>query len=187
MAVLAPAALRAQIADGGTTICIRIPRPRYSWVVVLFTIAWLGFWVVAGSQALGLTGEKEFLEGGKPFLVFWAVLMAYGAVMAAYQIGRLLLGTETIEVTPAAFRSRRSIGPVGWWREYALADVQRLRASEKGPPGTNLAIGLTPRILFDYGAKTVKLGHGVDWAEAHQLVEEICRSYPRLAAKSARD
>jgi hypothetical protein len=100
--------------------------------------------------------------------------------MVFYQIAWSLAGTETIEVSPGSLRYRRSVGGIGWWREYALADVNRLRTHEGGPPGTNSEIGQGPRIYFDYGAKTVKFGHGIDLAEAHQLVTEICRHYPRL-------
>jgi hypothetical protein len=179
MAILGPGPTRAVVEHNGTTIRVRIPTAKYAWVLALLCVGLLGFWVIAFSQAWGQFLEREKLE-----LAFLVIFWAYGTVVLAYH-AVWLLGAETIEVTPASLRYRRSIATIGWWKEYALADARRLRVPECEPSGADFEIGLKPRIFFDYGAKTVKVGSGVDLAEAHQLVAEITRHYPQLSKESS--
>jgi hypothetical protein len=76
------------------------------------------------------------------------------------------------------FVHRRAIGVLGWSRSYDLAHVKDLRVTPvvygSGYRGGRNPFNLTGGpITFDYGAKTIRLGAGVEEAEAKTLVETI--------------
>ena len=74
-------------------------------------------------------------------------------------------------------------------RQYDAEQVREVRVSSSGfDPASSFAglgqmqamLGGTPKLAFDYGARTVRFGGSLDEAEAKQIIQEVARRFPRL-------
>jgi hypothetical protein len=91
----------------------------------------------------------------------------------------MVWGTESLEINPDGLIVRRQLFGIGAARTYDLRHISKLRVDPS-------RFGLPHRmgrgdITFEYDAKTVRCGAGLDEAEARQVVDRLAQPNPRLA------
>ena len=204
MAFVEPPAGRAKIQSDGLALRVSIP-PHRSLFAVLFLGAWMVGWYFGETSAL-----REFMKPGRSpqgtFLVAWLVGWTIGGIFAATTLLWSLAGREVIEVQPEVLVHRRAILGLGWSKVYSVAAIKDLRVAAPGLRIDNLSfsklLDRTERgqgrlrvgdfwgfsggpIVFDYGARTVRCGAGVDEAEAKAIVARLARWNRRLEPAGA--
>jgi hypothetical protein len=159
---------------------IRFPPPRNIFIL-LFMSVWLVGWTVGGINAI-----TELVHSDKPlstqvFLLAWLCGWTLGWVFVVGFILWSLAGEELLILGTQDLILRRSILSIGLTREYTLSHVKNLRFSTfpggRGGPRQSLA--------FDYGAKTVRFGGGIDEAEATTVTSQLWTVYPSLRPSGA--
>jgi hypothetical protein len=87
----------------------------------------------------------------------------------------MLVGKERLDLDGDVLRHRHELLGLGRSKEYELRHVHGLRAAAAaGLPAAWR--GLAPgqgTIAFDYGAKTIRVGDGLEEAEAAQIISRL--------------
>lgn len=175
---------RYTISSEAGVLTIACP-PRRNWLLLLFLMAWLGAWTVVGTST--------FTEVTKPgehqaFLAFWLVGWALGELCVLAIVLWQLAGLEKLSIVRGNLIQRVSIAGIGRDREFSGTEVRNLRATTPMltawmdqrsfvPPTFGSGYGA---IAFDYGAKTYRIGAGLDEAEARQVVATLSKQNPRM-------
>ena len=181
----APARMRSTMAEESGVVRVRIPARR-SWFVGLFLAAWLCGWLageVAALRALLVPGSSA-RPPVTTFMLVWIAGWTVGGAFAVYTWIWNAFGHEVVELDGRALIIRRE--PIGLppAKRYDVLQVRNLRVvsfdsslwsrdSSGGIRGGPLA--------FDYGAKTVRFGAGID-EEARMIVDSIRVRFPELGA-----
>ena len=189
-ALVTPARMRSKMSEESGVLRVRIPARR-NWAIIIFLGVWLSLWafgelflpysVVRGNLARG--GGRAPPAG---FLLFWfAMWTAFGAA-ALYTWVWNAFGREAIEIDGRTLTVRREPIPFPRRKQYDLLHVRGLRvvpyesylwwmrdpfAGMRGGP-----------LAFDYGAKTVRFGAGIDEAEARMVLDSIRTRFPELSS-----
>jgi hypothetical protein len=185
-ALVAPARMRSSMAEESGVMRLRIPARR-SWFVGLFLAAWLCGWLAGEVTALRgffVPGPSARPPAGASLLV-WVAAWTVGGAFVVYTWIWNAFGYEVIELDGCALILRRE--PIGLppAKRYDVLQVRNLRVvpfdsslwsrnSSGGMRGGPLA--------FDYGAKTVRFGAGIDEAEARMILDSIRTRFPELGA-----
>ena len=159
--------------------------PRRNWFILLFIFVWLGGWTIGG-----MTAFAAVLQPGpnRAFMGFWLIGWTLGELYALGIVLWQLTGREQLTVSSKGFVHRIFAAGLSRAREFAAADIKHLRASphllspwmdQRGmmPPLFGAGHGA---IAFDYGAKTYRIGSGLDEAEARLVLAEIAKFSPRM-------
>lgn len=142
-----PTGVEVRLLPAGEEIVLR-PRGRLRFLVAAFLAFWLCGWAVGevvvllvllGPLAAPLAqGLRELLPGplsrlpvpgGWPplpvlaFLALWFVLWTFGGVTAAWQLLRILAGSDRYLLTSGGFSLRRGVGPFGRSRAFGRPEV----------------------------------------------------------------
>jgi hypothetical protein len=145
--------------------------PRRNAASIIGVGLWLAFVAVWGVR------EFEKTSGRDPFLLPWAVFVP--VVFFAWL--RHVAGRELVTLALAALKIRRHVFGVGLTREYDASQIRNLRVAPPVPtwrdPKRNWNAFDHGMIAFEYGAKTVRFGAGVNQAKAATIVDEIKRHY----------
>jgi len=78
----------------------------------------------------------------------------------------LIGGTDVVLVDPQNLVIRREVFGVGRGKQYLLSEVRNLRFQSSAGRQSS-------KVAFDYGAKTINFGDGVEGGEANQLIALI--------------
>lgn len=190
MVKVSPAATRSTITVVPRGLRIVIPVRRH-----LFIILFLGFWllgwafgeVMAGAALVCHAGGVDCgpfhptgPEGGASlFLLVWLLAWTVGGGAALLAWVWVAFGREIVTVTDRALTVRKDVLGRGREREHDMAHVRDLRVSLApfnpwDPSGALRMWGVGGgTIAFDYGARTVRFGGGLDEAEARQIVARV--------------
>lgn len=185
-----PGKPRFTIQPQGTGIAVSCPARRNA-LVLLFLVVWFGFWTFGG-----ITTIRELMDpkqGDRAFLAFWLLGWAAGELYAIAAMAWQLTGREDIAVAGGTLTHRVSAAGLGRSREYAMAQIRNLRTSPQVlspwmdqrtfmPPVFGAGHGA---LAFDYGARTYRLGAGLDEAEAGMVVAELAKRFPQLAGNAS--
>jgi len=183
-------AFRSRIESIAGGIGIVMPSRR-SIVLTAFIGLWLAIWLfsVVSMIAPGATGVKV-AHGGpppQPFFVLWFLGAAFALVMFFWT----LAGNERVTIDTDTFALRRDVFGVGLTRRYALASVRALRVVDDPSIGSAFGFGRgdpfglrSGSLAFDYGAKTIRFGSGVDAAEARHILSRVLAAKPALASST---
>lgn len=194
---------RYKLEESTNGIIITIPS-RKNWFIILFLGFWLIGWAVGEISVIGIlsAGIFKLISHGLPeittsglgvfgglFLVAWLGSWTVGGAFAIYAWLWQVEGFEKISLSLDAFAIEK-ITPI-WKRkkEYRLRDVVSLRLSNLSSSmwtmsGSMEFWGMSGgRLAFDYGAKTVQFGIGIDEAEAKILIKDIEEKYPEIIEK----
>ena len=188
MSTIQPSSARHQADLVGDQLRIRIPS-RKQWFQIPFLAFWLVFWFFGWTFAA--TSLFTAPLGADMFLLVWLIFWSAGGVFALTTLLWMVLGEERVEISYNVFCVKRHIWGIGQTKSYDLSYIKDLRV-------TSHSIGysfwnnrrhnhvttvwkMDGPITFDYGAKTIRFGDGVDEAEAKQIVKLIQQYFPKLA------
>jgi hypothetical protein len=133
--------------------------------LILFMLVWLGGWT-AGGISIG----RQLLHSFVAFNAFWMCGWALGEVMVTYALIRMLGSLDIIEATSGTVAIRKEVFGMGFSKHYSQQEIRDLRFLPESGSGKKHS---ESSIAFDYGAKTVKFGDGIDESEAKQLIATI--------------
>ncbi len=175
-----PPLLRHRSEVLGNKLRITIPSLK-KWPMIIFLIVWLTLWSVGGIFAVRaiVTGENVL------FLLLWLIFWLFFEIFSIYHLLWQIFGQERIEVTADSLTICQAILGIGRGKQYAGEHIKRIRAdaSSRVDPypladeGISMNKG-TGMIAFDYQGETIRMGIGIDEAEAKYLVNMIQRDYP---------
>ena len=194
---------RYKVEQTAKETIISIPS-RKNWFIILFVGFWLIGWAIGEISVIGIlaTGIITVLNSGMPeitksapgafggvFLFAWLGAWTVGGAFAIYAWLWQVKGIERISISSPAFVIEK-LTPI-WKRkkEYHLKDVIALRVSNSSPSiftmsGSMEFWGISGgRLAFDYGAKTIQFGTGIDEAEAKYLIKDIEKKHPKIVEK----
>lgn len=165
--------------DDGQTIRIRASRQVFP---LLFLPVWLALWTVGGIAAI-----NQLLTEFVPFIAFWLCGWALGWVFAAGSLAWMIGGVETLRVVQGDLEAAMVCGPWSRRKLYQGAVIRDLKPSRQDPllarfqfsgPFAMKAMGA---IQFSYGARSVRVGQGLDETEARLVVEHLRKRLPAEA------
>lgn len=137
-------------------------------LVAIFLLFWVSFWTYGGITTI--RALKDSLVQGKPdwFLAVWLIGWSAGELMVLGVLGYMLAGRETITLRPGQMEIRLQVAAWGLSRQYDITKVKNVRVSTTG--GRNQ---FPAALAFDYGAKTIRFGRGIDEAEAALVLADL--------------
>ncbi len=173
---------RAKVNFDGISLLIKIPSKK-NWFIILFLAAWMGGWFMGETSAINelLSSDNN---GVNSFMLFWLVGWTIGGLFAITILIWTLLGQETIQIESGVLSISKGILDIGLFKKnYDLNNIKNLELNPE-PIGMDSLFGQKKKIgdfwgitggklRFDYGMKTIKLGIGIDEAEARYLIDEI--------------
>ena len=204
MTLVEPTGPRYTVEETGEGLTVTVPA-RKRWFLIFFLGFWLVGWAVGEvavisiliAGALGAFGA-EGVESAPPvgdagpfagfigvFLVAWLGAWTVGGVVAIYSWLWLVAGREVLVFSVDRLRVEKRVPVWTRTREYRLGEIKRLRV-EAGSRGSALWWSNDPygmwrgTLAFDYGAKTFRIGTGLEEAEARMILEEIARRHPEI-------
>jgi hypothetical protein len=181
-----PYSARHTTEDLGTTLQITIPSQK-QWFQIIFLCVWLTGWLVGEITVSGALLIGNPSGPPVPFLLVWLLGWTLGGAYSLYMLSWLLFGKEIIAVSAQSLITKRVVLGLGFPKEYSAEYVRALRISATANAQsmsswtrTNAFYGMSGGwIAFDYGAKTIHFGAGIDEAEAKQILAEIGRRFPQ--------
>lgn len=200
MAYEKPGNPRYSVERTPTGMIFSIPS-RKNWFIILFLGFWLMGWAMGEITVLGILGAGifEFMQGGMEdivekgagafggaFLVIWLAGWTVGGAFAIYTWLWQVRGVEQITVSGDSLDIAKKI-PV-WTRrkKYHIHNVSSLRIASPAASMWSKSSGMEfwgisgGLLAFDYGAKTVNFGMGLDEAEAKMILREMGEYNPRI-------
>src|SRR5271166_3018211 len=166
--VVQPFVSRSTISEEAEGLRISIP-PRRNWAL-LFMLGWLGAWTVGGIAA----GTSLFHHFNF-FILFWMFAWVFGEVFVGYTVFYAIGGRQIILASPDALTIKTEIFGLGPARSFLVSEMKNLRFEPRAILGRGQRAS---GIAFDYGAKTVMFGDGLDEKEATALVARIRQRCP---------
>jgi len=159
-----PAPTRSAILEEPGALRIRIPLRR-TFLVILFLPVWLAGWSYGGWE----TGHRLFRQFDW-FSFFWMGGWVLGECWAIYWFLRTVTGWDLLNAFAECLAVKKTTLGLGVTKNYRPTDIRNLRFQ----PQLQKARGSRPAgIAFDYGAKTVVFGDGIDEVEGNQLISLI--------------
>ena len=162
--LIQPYPMRSIVSEEGAAVRVSIPMQK-NWFVGAFIACWLGGWTFGGLQVF-----KHLLNDFELFSAFWMGGWALGEAFAALWLLRLLGGHDIVVATTDRLEVRKEVFRLGIARQYLGAEIRDVRVQPESGSGKGHR---ESRIAFDYGAKTIGFGDGLDEAEANQLISLI--------------
>jgi len=172
-----PMARRSTRRDGRMGPEVVIPVRR-NWPLLVVVPLWLGLWTLSMTGLAGEIRSGRARGGEAGFFEVWLIAAVLWSSTVVYAWLWNAIGHEVVALRPGALVLRREVAGVGLSREYSLAEVRHLRVSVPPPDAgrwsSPIRFGREPGVIaFEYGARTVRFGEGLDEAEASLVLEEI--------------
>ena len=200
MAYEKPGNPRYSVERTPTGMIFSIPSKK-NWFIILFLGFWLMGWAMGEITVLGMLGAGvfEFMHGGIDgffekgagafgglFLLVWLAGWTVGGAFAIYIWLWQLSGVEQITISGDSLRIEKKIPLWGRGKNYHIHSVSSLRVASRAASMWSKSSGMEFRgisgglLAFDYGAKTVNFGMGIDEAEAKMILKELGELNPRI-------
>lgn len=181
-----PYPARHTTEDLGTALQITIPIKK-QWFQIFFSCSALISWLIGELVVSGILWTGNQIGAPIPFLLVWLIIWTMGGAFLAYLLSWQLFGKEIITVSAQSLITKRGVLVLGFPKEYSAAHIRALRVSATNNIPSMWCWMLNGWfygmnggwIAFDYGAKTIRFGAGVDEAEAKQILAEIRRRFPK--------
>ena len=177
---------RTVIEERPDSLLVRIPAAK-SWFMLLFLPFWLcgwgfGLFLLLRSLFEGRT-NSGFGSAPPMFLLVWGTGWIIGGGFVLLSWVRLAFGVEVSEFTSHSVSVGEKILLVDRGHSYDGCSISRLRTMGVPAPSIfdNASVwnGGAPSLGFDYGARTIRFGKGVDEAEAHGILERVVQKFPQ--------
>ena len=175
--VISPYPMRSIVSEESGTLRISVPM-RKRVFSLLFMLAWLGLWTLAG-----ISIGRQLIQKFNLFEAFWMCGWVMGEVMVSYALLRMLGGRDIVQVSNGVLELRKQAFGLGLSKQYSILEIRDLRFQPEMGGGKSHRDSC---IAFDYGAKTITFGDGIDEGEANQLIRTILDRY-RLVQSSPRE
>ncbi len=183
---------RSKVNQLGDRIEIIIPSKKR-----IFSTVFIGFWLIAWlfgmvmvttvlfGDYLGLNVNQvnnSTPQQSNAFLIFWLCGWTVGGAIAIYTFLWLIVGKERIVIASDGIAISKEVLFFKRTKKYDLNNCRNLKLSfDRGKAGLFSSMahpmeywqGGSGIITFDYGAKDVKFGIGMDEAEANMIIDEI--------------
>lgn len=197
---------RYTITESAEGITFRIPS-RKNWFMILFLMVWLTGWAIGEVTVIGtlVGGIFNAFSGGAPdaasagiaafggiFTLVWLCAWTAGGAFAIYAWLWQVKGAEEVSISYDSLVIEKRNPLWNRSKKYRLEEVTDLRVSTARPAITSISWGLEfwgltgGQLAFDYGAKTVRFGIGLDEAEAKHILQEMHKLAPKSAALSSK-
>jgi hypothetical protein len=175
---------RAKVNFDGISLLIKIPS-KMNLFIIFFLAAWMGGWFMGEKSAINELLSSDNI-GANGFMIFWLVGWTIGGLFAITILLWSLFGQETLLIGGGVFSISKGILDISLLKKtYDLNNIKNLELNPE-PTGFDNFFGQKKKIgdfwgitggkiRFDYGMKTIKLGIGIDEAEARYLIDEIKR------------
>jgi len=171
--------MRSTITDEAGGLTIVMPSRRVLPFVIFLPI-WIVGWALGECFAIGtLVSGKGGGSFPALFLGFWLTFWTIGGLFAMTAWSWMMFGRERLVVGSGRFVHSYELFGLARPREY---DVQSIRGLHAAPNLFGNARAQSPfgamgpgsgAITFDYGAKSVRIGSGLDEAEGKMIVQRI--------------
>jgi hypothetical protein len=171
--------VRFAVSDSPDGLVISLPA-KANWFGVVFLCIWLGGWGVGEAAAI-----RQVFRGGPEdyvgfFLLFWLVGWTVGGCIVLYSLSWMLAGVERLRLVSDALVLRNEVFGLGFEKRFDLTAIRNIRVdATEAKRGSRIGalhipgVGRSGAVLFDYGAKTIRFGTGVDEVEASQMIEVL--------------
>jgi hypothetical protein len=173
-------------------IDIAMPSRR-NFVLILFFTGWLCGWAFGEFHAirelLGYATTMRHHGDGDAFIALLLCMWTLGGAIALASLAYMLAGVERARFSSSEVVLRREAFGIGRSRRYDPKRVVHLRAVETLPFNglygrSRLPFGSNDGTLaFDYGAKTIRFGASLDYAEARMVLDDILAAAPTFAPR----
>jgi hypothetical protein len=180
-------AFRSRIESIAGGIGIVMPSRRSVFLAIVVSV-WLLFWLLPFAGIIPIeSGGMTMTHAATPppiFFIPWSI----GGLFALTLLAWTTAGRERVTIDADTLAVRREAFGLGYTRRYAVASVRALRVVDNASSSTSFGgfgrgdpFGLrTGSIAFDYGAKTIRFGSGVDPAEAKYILSRVAAAKPAL-------
>lgn len=174
------------ITPSGLEILIPTKKSRYMLLLYGFVFIILllySFFLIYITKQVYISVEEISKISDITFADFWILpisisicLPIYWAIFLFIWL-RLIKGFEVIKISGNSFILEKKIPFWTRSKRYNLENVKALRISNTTASIWNMPGG---SLSFDYGAKTVRFGIGLDEAEARMILIDIQQKYPEI-------
>lgn len=168
--------MRTKVTPIESGLELEMPARR-SVSSVAFSSLWLVIWAVIGCFFISHRGGggDDSIGGSLAMLLLWSALGAPAIFAWLWNVA----GKERLCLSPDRISFRLEMFRMGIGNHYDPSLVLNFRAVDV--PSTTatwfwtapVTIAAGGPLAFDYGARTVRFGAGIDYAEAVQLVRRI--------------
>lgn len=208
MPVMKPYSPRSTIQDVGSSMIITIPY-RKEWFTITMTAFGLATWLIGEimimgfgamilfGALLGWGSEGGAAEGFAALIVAVVVsgslflMWSFGGLVSILVLLRQFTGVERIEVDAQTITLRHLVLNLSRPKVYLAEHIKALRTASSPFSSSwwlwssrmyylGWAWGI---ITFDYGARTIHFGSGVDEAEAKDIIKAIQERFPQYRTK----
>ena len=167
-----------------------VVRVRRHWGVGVLLALWLCGWSVGEVAVIRQLATRSLPGPGLVFLAVWLLAWTVGGAVGLLQVLWIFAGREEIELGPRSLAVRTVAGPLHRTREYELAAVRNPRedVSMAGAMLRSFQLSLPAAshgaIVFDYGAKAVRIGSGLEGEDVQKVLgmlrERVSPDGPRF-------
>ena len=195
MAFEEPAKPRFTVEEKSDGLTINIPSKK-RWFLVVVLSFWLCGWALGEAfVACILVGGllewqpaehvNGFTTGILLFLLAWMGMWTAAGVFAIYAWLWNIAGRQIVTVGVDGIRIENAVPMWRRGKEYRLADVRSLRVAPEQLTMWSFMEGMRfwgiggGPLAFNYGAKTVRFGAGLEEAEAEMILAAIARRCPQ--------
>jgi hypothetical protein len=175
----------SETIDGREQITIGASRNVF---VALFLTVWLGGWTAGGIAAMTTLLTKTF----QPFLVFWLCGWLLGEIFVALSLCWMFFGAEILRTVGHDLEVGYRILGFTRRRLFRGSEIRGLSSWDQPAYGRYNQMQLpffgsnkTGSVKFNYGARTIHLGAGLDEAEGRLIVDRLRKRLPSSATGSA--
>jgi len=188
MVFVTPPRGKALVDDGPHHLRVTVPPSRPPFMVG-FLCFWLASWIAIGGFVLFLALPQA--EPGPPALVMIPLQIgwALGVIVTTITLLWSLSGHQIISIEKNLLSVRWSLLGLAGSREFSVDHIAKLRVD----PFSSIVYLAIPRgvdfwrltegpLAFDYGAATVRFGHGLTEAEAVTVKWKLAARLPPTAA-----
>ena len=195
MPIVQPTQPKSRIEDDGAVLRVIIPIPRrWFWIFwwTVQTLVWGSFWFYQTvffilSLFKDNVSDSEALVIPVGFMICFTLFLGIPITLGLYSCLSFFTGRQETEISAESLIIRRIVASLSRPKEYLAEHIKDLRAGHKPANSSDSSFDTDALhirddgIAFDYGAKTIYFGLGIDEAEAKQIVAKILARFPQYA------
>jgi hypothetical protein len=182
--------MRSRIEELPAGIVVTLPIQRSTYSMIAIPV-WLGLWAYAAIQAQRQVAALSLQQAGNRLQLFLLAIWFLAGAWFVLSLFWMLLGRERMVFSEGSVLVQQTLLGLGRRREFDLQQVTEWRVSPALIGGRSAAsvtmfgLGSSGAISFDYGARTIRLGAGLDEAEARMVLGQLASRHAIAAPTAA--